>query len=378
MHRAIFLAMLLSFAAPASAAPPPEVVNATDGIFTAFQTHPLVGLGEWHGLAQELDFYSTLVRDPRFAREVGNVVLETGDAAQQAVVDRYVNGENVPYTDLRKIWSDTVGWFPTVQFLGSINLYAAIRAVNQSLPPESRIKVWLGEPPIDWSQIKTKADWLPLEDQRDNYPASLIEREILGKGKKALVIYGADHFGVYPGGVVPFGPPDLVARRPPNMRAQFDARHPGAVYVVFPYMGYTTNVCAKRLEKHLKGISAPSLVSPIRGSSLEQDLLGPGCTPLTKVPEWTQEQFKVEIPNYAGLHSDALLYLGPRKSLTWSPNVPDLYLDPDFRSEVDRRLRLRAGTGVKAIPDPAFHNPASAHALFSKPATLTESETVLA
>ena len=203
---AMCASLLMVLSSGARAAPPPKVVNAADGIFTAFQSHQLVGIGEWHGLAQELDFYSTLVRDPRFARDIGNIVLETGDAAQQAVVDRYVNGENVPYRQLRKVWSDTVGWFPTVQFLGSINLYATIRAVNQNLAPEKRIKVWLGEPPIDWPRIKTKADWLPLEDQRDSYPAALIEHAILSKSKKALVIYGADHFGVYPGGVIPIGP----------------------------------------------------------------------------------------------------------------------------------------------------------------------------
>src|ERR1700741_4452960 len=91
----------------AFAAPPPKVVNAADGIFAAFKTHPLVGLGEWHNLAQELDFYVVLLRDPRFARDVGNIVLEVGDAAQQAVIDRYVNGGNVPYPELRKVWADT-------------------------------------------------------------------------------------------------------------------------------------------------------------------------------------------------------------------------------------------------------------------------------
>ena len=68
--------------------------NAEDGIFKAFQTHQLVGIRDAHGWAQEEDFYSAVLRDPRFAREVGNVVLETGDAAHQNVVDRYVNGEN--------------------------------------------------------------------------------------------------------------------------------------------------------------------------------------------------------------------------------------------------------------------------------------------
>jgi len=348
---------------PTFAAPPPRVVNAADGIFAAFQAHPLVGLGEWHGLAQELDFYAVLVRDPRFPKEVGNIVMEMGDAAQQATVDRYVNGENVPYRELRKVWSDSIGAFPTVQFLGTINLYAAIRAVNMSLPPESRIKVWLGDPPSNWPKIKTKADWLPLEDQRDSYPASLIEREILNKGKNALVIYGADHFGLYPGGIIPIGPPDIVARRPPNIRARFDASHPGALYTVFPYVGYTTAACAEDFEKHLMAVSAPSLISSIRGSSWEADLLHPGCAPLTKIPEWTQEQYEEEIPNYVGLHTDALLYLGPRKSLMSSPSVPDLYLDLDFRAEVDRRLRLRTGAGVRAVPDPAY-NPATPQPFF--------------
>ncbi|MGA7710315.1 MAG: hypothetical protein WCA81_00315, partial [Rhizomicrobium sp.] len=75
------MACLISL--PAIAAPPPKVVNANDGILAAFQSHPLVGLSEWHGLAQEMDFYAVLVRDPRFAKEVGNIVLETGDAAEQ-------------------------------------------------------------------------------------------------------------------------------------------------------------------------------------------------------------------------------------------------------------------------------------------------------
>ena len=298
-----------------------------------------------------------------FSKDVGNVVVEMGGAAQQAVVDRYVNGEKVPYTELRKVWFDTVSFYPTAQFLGNINLYAAIRAVNQTLPPESRIKVWLGDPPIDWAHIQTKEDWLPIVDQRDSYPTALIEREILGKGKKALVIYGIDHLGVYPGGVSPVGPPDLVARRPPNIRDRFDRKHPGALYVVFPYMGYTTKACADQAERQIKEVSHPALISHVRGSSLDATLLKPDCTPLTRIPEWTQDQFNIERLNYAGLNSDAYLYLGPRTSLTFSPNVPDIYLDPDFRAEVDRRLRLRAGFGLKPIPDPGG-NPAAARPYF--------------
>ena len=70
----------------------PTVTSAKDGIFAAFQTHPLVGIGDHHGMAQEEDFYAALIRDKRFATEVGNVVVEFGDAAQQGTVDRYLSG----------------------------------------------------------------------------------------------------------------------------------------------------------------------------------------------------------------------------------------------------------------------------------------------
>jgi len=62
------LGVCLFLAMPAFAAPSPKIVNGADGIFAAFQSHPIVGLGEWHGLAQEMDFYVTLIRDPRGTR----------------------------------------------------------------------------------------------------------------------------------------------------------------------------------------------------------------------------------------------------------------------------------------------------------------------
>ena len=72
----------------------------------------------------------------------------------------------------------------------------------------------------------------------------------------------------------------------------------------------------------------------------------------------TQEQYQEMLPNHVGLNSDALLYLGARSALQRSPNVPDSYLDLDYRAELDRRMRLRLGDGLKA-PDPV-NNPAMA------------------
>jgi hypothetical protein len=74
---------------PSSSSSSPLIVcSAADGIFAAFESHPLVGLADYHGLAQEEDFFTVLIRDKRFANDVGNVVVEFGDAAQQSTLDR--------------------------------------------------------------------------------------------------------------------------------------------------------------------------------------------------------------------------------------------------------------------------------------------------
>jgi len=69
--------------------PAPTVRPAIDGILAAFEKHPLVGLGDIHNMAQQEDFFVTLIRDPRFAKEVGNVVVEFGASTHQDILDRY-------------------------------------------------------------------------------------------------------------------------------------------------------------------------------------------------------------------------------------------------------------------------------------------------
>src|SRR5690606_3701319 len=116
-----------------------------------FEDYPVVALGDPHGLAEQMEFYTALVRDPRFARDVRNLVVEFGASSHQPVIDRYLAGESVPYVELRKIWNDTVGWVPPPAMVGFVKFFAAVREVNKAQPADRRIKVWLGEPPLDWS-----------------------------------------------------------------------------------------------------------------------------------------------------------------------------------------------------------------------------------
>jgi len=179
--------VIASHAQKPSAPPPSTATPAIEGVLAALQKTPLVGMSDDHGLAQEEDFYVSLISDPRFAKEIRNVVVEFGNASQQRTLDRYVNGEDVSYVELRGVWGDTsyVGWFPTVTALGYLNFYAAVRAANLKLPVDGRLHVWLGGKPVDWSAIKTKGELSKVVGgQADQYPADLVEEQILKNTKK--------------------------------------------------------------------------------------------------------------------------------------------------------------------------------------------------
>lgn len=181
-------------AAAGQDAPRPAVpVEPTTAILDAFERHAVVALGDPHGNEQAHEFRLSLVRDHRFAAAVDDVVVEWGNALYQDVMDRFVNGDDVSDAELRQVWQNT-----TQPGLGNDRpiteaFFRAVRKVNASLAPERRLHVLLGDPPIDWDAVQTRADhqkWLEL---RDTYPASLSRREVLDKGRRALVVYGAMH-----------------------------------------------------------------------------------------------------------------------------------------------------------------------------------------
>lgn len=316
----------------------PIVATATDGILNAFQSNPLVGLSDNHGFAQEEDFYVSLIRDPRFAKQVGNVVVEFGNASQQQTIDRYVNGGDVPYEELRKVWADTsyVGWFPTVTALGYLNFYAAVRAANLKVPIGDRIHVWLGGKPVDWSTIKTTDDLSKVVGgDGDRFPADLIEEQILKKGRNALVIYGTFHF--YDKGSLA----ELIRQR-----------HPGALFVITPYTGFEDKSCSDAFERTLVKGPLPALIA-VRGDELDQRMHGSGChfldaSNFAGMTEDQKAQVRTAMESQASvLLGNALLFLGRAETLTKSPLSPDLYLDSEFREENDRRASLFGGK-----PDP--------------------------
>ena len=91
--------------------------------------------------------------------------------------------------ELPKIWRDTQpgAWDSPVyeEFL------RAVREVNSGRAAESRLRIVAGDPPIDWSASDEQIrEWF---EERDQYAVSVIEREVLSRNRRALVVYGALH-----------------------------------------------------------------------------------------------------------------------------------------------------------------------------------------
>jgi hypothetical protein len=175
----------------AAQALPPAPEPALDGVITALQSHQLVAITDPHGNAGMRDFLRRLVADPRFAETVNDIVLEIGNARYQALVDDYVNGAPVDESALAEAWLNTT---VANQIAADIELFRLVRRINAQRPAERRLRLLLGDPPIDWSTVKTRADHFAFLAQRDSYPAALVQTAIVARGRKGLIVYGHLHF----------------------------------------------------------------------------------------------------------------------------------------------------------------------------------------
>jgi hypothetical protein len=171
-----------------------------DSIIQAFRSHNLVALGEGnHNNEQGHAFRMALIRDRRFANIVNDIVVEFGNARDQAVVDRFIAGDDVADVDLRRVWQDTTAATTIWDVPIYEEFFRAVRAQNATLKPERRLRVLLGDPPIDWNEIRSREDmgkWLAAHGgaaTRDEYPAAVIRSEVLARHRRALIVYGDMH-----------------------------------------------------------------------------------------------------------------------------------------------------------------------------------------
>jgi hypothetical protein len=71
------------------------------------------------------------------------------------------------------------------------------------------------------------------------------------------------------------------------------------------------------------------------------------------VPPGTSDEVKRRVTKTfeelsSGVAGDAILYQGPQAGLVRAPDVPDLYVGPDYRREIFRQFELKGRSGDAA------------------------------
>jgi hypothetical protein len=169
------------------AEPTPE--PAVPAILAAFDKYEVVGMSASHGLKDLDDFILSMIRTPAFVDKVNDIAVECGNSLYQPELDRYIAGEDIPFTSVRKVWRNTTQ--PMCGLCGFYELFFPLmRAINQKLPSERRLRVLACDPPIDWEQA---ADPEPGKLDRNASIASVLEKEVLSKHRKALMLFGISH-----------------------------------------------------------------------------------------------------------------------------------------------------------------------------------------
>jgi|SRR5271167_1355069 len=291
-------------------------VDASRAIIQAFDSHSIVMFGEVHANKQEYEFLRALVSSPEFADKVDDIVVEYGNSLYQKAVDRYIAGEDVPIEEVQKAWRNTMALGPVSPVYAS--LYEAVRQVNRQRPGKHQIRILLGDPYINWDNVKSREDVGPYLAHRDEFYASVVKDEVLAKRHRALLIEGWPHFARPPAG------PGYTEK---------ELRAAGATTFVIVF---GTNAVGgyDDLDKRFDTWKLPALML-LKGTWV-------GDLPAMPVLSGGTE---LAGPNPVKLNdaADALLYLGRRDTLT-AVNMPraDLEATP-YGREIARRLEILLG-----------------------------------
>jgi hypothetical protein len=305
-----------------------EPLDGVLGVLAAFEQAPIVALGELHRVQEMADFIVALLHHPRFPAVARAIVVEFGNARHQALVDRFVDGEPIAGADLRWVWRDILS-APTADAPIYEYFFRTVRAINRTLAVDRRIRVVLGDPPIDWRNIHSIDDARPFME-RELHLAGVVEQTISRHGQ-ALFIAGISH--IVRASLPCWTPRGLDDR---TAVAIIEARHPGAVYVVVPHVGFGQR--NEELEPQLAGWPIPALL-PAR-----ETWVG-GLSPnLLFAAGMEQDGEDAYAHTTLADIADAYLYLGPRASLTASHPNPAIYRgDATYVAELQRRHELLFG-----------------------------------
>jgi hypothetical protein len=334
------LFVLLAAGAPTGAtqsapAQPPAPVDPIGAIIEAFRTHNVVTLTDPHGNVQVQGFLLSLVRDARFPEAVNDIVIETASSRYQDAIDRFVRGDDVESAIVRRAWEEHT--VPNNLGIQAEELIRAVRTVNASRPEARRLRVIAGDPPIDWDNVASAQDsrrWIEL---RDSYPADLIRRQVLDRGRRALVVYGQGH--LQRGQIV--ANYDLSTWQAQTVVSLLDRDHGARIFNIWTLLDRNVEVpevtswrvpSLAALRGTTLGARDFGLFSRGLGDSSRFGMKGGRLVPIPR-EEWKTKPMEEQF--------DALLYLGPPTAMTTITPPAALCADADFvRRRLERLTRF--------------------------------------
>lgn len=169
--------------------------NAVDFLVEKYKTYNIIAMDEGpHGRVETHKFFRDLVQNEKLNKIVQYVIIEFASTRYQATLDRFINGEKVPLSDLQKVWRETTqSHTPLVEMPVYFKLLESIRKINLKRPLNNRIRVLGGDPGIDWQKITKRQEYFPMLSQRDVLPSQLAIKYGIDSLKKVLIIFGGAH-----------------------------------------------------------------------------------------------------------------------------------------------------------------------------------------
>ncbi len=312
-----------------AAVPTARAETAIEAIAKQYDRYPLIMLGEWHRNAQQHVFLRDLIRDPAFICRTDDIVIEFGNSRLQSVADAYASGEAVTEAQLQSMFRETevpFTWNSPVYRL----FYETVREVNGKHICSHPVRLVLGDPPIDWSRVKTLKDFEPFGD-RDASFTDTVEREVLAKHRRALLIAGEPHALRK----LPKADASGDGLPEPTVAQLIERKHPG---VLFSIALVTTPAAAKVLK-----MSAPPSFKVVRGSGLERadfGLIAPAwsATPVIVNGKHDWKLAPAKSWPRMGEVVDGVLYLGGDETRIFPP--PSIYLDPVYQQALRERAAI--------------------------------------
>ena len=314
-----------------------KVKPAISSVLDTFSQYEVVGMNAGHDDKDIDDFILALIRDPSFPSRVNDIAVECGNSLYQPILDRYIAGEQVVYAEVAKVWRNT-----TQPICGQSSFYEQlfplVRSINQGLPPERRIRVLAADPPVDWSLIRDQKDFSSFTN-RDGSIASVMEKEVLSKQRKALMLFGIFHLLHHSGP----GNGDAVTL--------IEKNYPRSAFVISD-LGYFGAGPQDASSAAIANLPSPSLISTKGTSlgSLRLDAFLP--TPITTDDQCNViDPFKAHPNVIVANLIDAFLYLGPQNLRLKEKMPADVALDTVYSTELLRRNTIVGFPGPQSVAE---------------------------